>query len=159
MLRCNLICIGKLKEEYWRKACAEYGKRLRPFCRFSVTELAENRLPDKPSEAQIRSALEEEAGRIFTAAGNSAVVALCIEGEAVPSERLAELLRSAAVSGTSAISFVIGSSYGLSERVKKKADLRLSMSAMTFPHQLARVMLCEQLYRAFQINGNGKYHK
>lgn len=159
MLKCNLICIGKLKEEYWRKACAEYEKRLRLFCRFSITELSESRLPDRPSEAQICSALEEEAGRILTAAGNSAIVSLCIEGEAVSSERLAELLRSAAVSGTSSVSFVIGSSYGLSERVKQKAELRLSLSAMTFPHQLARVMLCEQIYRAFQINGNGKYHK
>ena len=159
MLKCNLICIGKLREDYWRKACAEYEKRLRLFCRFSVLELAESRLPDRPSAAQIRSALDEEAGRIFAAAGTSAVVALCVEGEAVSSERLAERLRGAAVSGTSEISFVIGSSYGLSERVKRKAEFRLSMSAMTFPHQLARVMLCEQIYRAFQINGNGKYHK
>lgn len=159
MLKCNVICVGKLKEEYWRAACAEYEKRLRPFCRFSVTELAESRLPEKPSEAGIRSALEAEADRILAAAGTSAVVALCIEGEPLSSQGLAEKLRGAAVGGVSEISFVVGSSYGLAERVKRRAELRLSMSAMTFPHQLARVMLFEQIYRAFQINANGKYHK
>lgn len=159
MLKCNVICIGKLKEEYWRAACAEYEKRLRPFCRFSVMELAESRLPEKPSEAEIRSALEAEADRILAAAGTSALIALCIEGEPVSSEGLAEKLNHAAVRGVSEISFVIGSSCGLAERVKRRAELRLSMSAMTFPHQLARVMLFEQIYRAFQINSNGKYHK
>ena len=159
MLKCNVICVGKLKEEYWRAACAEYEKRLRPFCRLSVTELAESRLPERPSAAEIRSALEAEADRILAAAGTSVTVALCVEGEPVSSEGLAEKLRGAAVRGVSEISFVVGSSYGLAERVKRRAELRLSMSAMTFPHQLARVMLFEQLYRAFQINANGKYHK
>ena len=159
MLKCRLLCVGKLKEHYWREACAEYEKRLRPYCRFSVTELSESRLPGSPSGAQIRQALDREAAGILSAAGGSALVALCIEGDPVSSERLADLLRTAAARGTSEIGFVIGSSYGLSERVKQKADFRLSLSALTFPHQLARVMLCEQIYRAFQINGNRKYHK
>lgn len=159
MLRCHLICIGKLKEDYWRKAVQEYEKRLRSFCKFSVTELAESRLPDKPSKAQIQSALDSEAERILSATGNSEIVALCIEGKSVSSTQLADLMQNTGLRGISNISFIIGSSYGLSDRVKEKAVLRLSMSAMTFPHQLARVMLCEQVYRAFQIMNNGKYHK
>ncbi|QAT49687.1 23S rRNA (pseudouridine(1915)-N(3))-methyltransferase RlmH [Caproiciproducens sp. NJN-50] len=159
MLRCNLICVGKLKEEYWKKAFQEYEKRLQPFCRFSVTELPESCLPDQPSESQISLALNLEADRILASAEGSVLIALCIEGKSVSSEQLASQLRDIALHGTSKISFVIGSSFGLSDRVKQKAFLRLSMSAMTFPHQMARVMLIEQIYRSFQIIHNGKYHK
>ncbi|MFU0833352.1 MAG: Ribosomal RNA large subunit methyltransferase H [Oscillospiraceae bacterium] len=159
MLRCHLICIGKLKEDYWRKAVHEYEKRLRSFCKFSVTELAESRLPDKPSKAQIQYALDSEAERILNVTGNSDIVALCIEGKSVTSTQLANFIQNTGLRGVSDISFIIGSSYGLSDQVKEKAVLKLSMSAMTFPHQLARVMLCEQVYRAFQIINNGKYHK
>lgn len=160
MLRCDLICLGKLREEYWKKAFEEYERRLRPFCRFSVTELPESRLPDQPSEVQIRSALSAEADSILNLAGGSAfLIALCVEGKALSSEQLAGVFQTSALRGTSRLSFVIGSSYGLSDRVKEKASLQLSMSAMTFPHQLARVMLIEQIYRAFQILHHGKYHK
>lgn len=154
-----MICVGKLKEEYWKKAFQEYEKRLQPFCRFSVTELSESRLPDQPGESQISLALDSEADRILAAAEDSLLIALCIEGRPVSSEQLADLIKTSALHGTSKISFIIGSSFGLSDRVKQRAFLRLSMSAMTFPHQLARVMLAEQIYRSFQIIHNGKYHK
>lgn len=159
MLRCNLVCVGKLKEDYWKKAFQEYEKRLQPFCRFSVTELPESYLPDQPSKSQIAMALESEADRILASAEGSALVALCIEGRSFTSDQLAEEIRNIVLHGTSKISFIIGSSFGLSDRVKQKAFLRLSMSAMTFPHQMARVMLIEQIYRSFQIMNNGKYHK
>jgi rRNA large subunit m3Psi methyltransferase RlmH len=159
MLTVYLICVGKLKEAYWKDACAEYEKRLRAFCSFFILELPECRLPDNPSDAQIRAALKTEGDAILSAAGNSALLALCIEGKALSSEQLSDKINTLAVNGTSTVSFVIGSSFGLSEAVKQKADFRLSMSPMTFPHQLARVMLCEQIYRAFQIIHHGKYHK
>ena len=144
MLTVKILCVGKLKERYWRDACAEYEKRLNGFCRFSIQEISESRLPENPSHAQIDSALAEEGE---------------IEGKLVSSEGLSEVIEKAALRGLSSISFFIGSSFGLSDRVKSAADFRLSMSPMTFPHQLARVMLCEQIYRAFQIQNNGKYHK
>jgi len=155
----RILCVGKLKERYWNEACGEYAKRLQPFCRFSIEEIPESRLPEYPSPAEIAHALDEEARQLLKRAGNSTLIALCIEGNPRSSEALAENLRSLAVSGISEVSFIIGSSYGLSDQVKKAARLQLSMSQMTFPHQLARVMLCEQIYRAFQIIGNGKYHK
>ena len=159
MLTIQLICMGKLKESYWREACAEYAKRLSAFCRFSILELPESRLPDAPSPAQIEAALRDEGEKILAAAGNAPLLTLCIEGKPLSSEQLAEKLNAMAVNGASRICFVIGSSFGLSDAVKRAAAFRLSMSSMTFPHQLARVMLCEQAYRAFQILNHGKYHK
>lgn len=159
MLNIQLICIGKLKEAYWREACAEYAKRLSAFCRFSILELPESRLPETPSRAQIEAALQIEADKIVFSVGNSPFIALCIEGKMLSSEQLAEKIGSMAVNGASRLCFVIGSSFGLSESIKNAAVLRLSMSPMTFPHQMARVMLCEQTYRAFQILNHGKYHK
>lgn len=159
MLSVQVICVGKLKENYWREACAEYGKRLQAFCRFSILELPESRLTENPSQAQIAAALNTEGEKILSAAGNGALVALCIEGKQFSSEQLAKRIDAMSVNGVSSVSFVIGSSFGLSETVKAKADVQLSMSPMTFPHQLARVMLCEQIYRAFQIMNHGKYHK
>lgn len=159
MLTVNLICVGSLKENHWREACAEYLKRLSAFCSIAVLELPESRLPDRPSAAEISKALETEGKAILSKAGNGAVIPLCIEGKQLSSSGLAELLEDLALSGTSAVSFVIGSSYGLSDEVKQRGSKRLSMSRMTFPHQLARVMLLEQIYRAFTINRNGKYHK
>lgn len=159
MFTVNLICVGKLKESYWREACAEYAKRLSAFCRFTIVELPESRLPDNPSASQIETALRAEGEKILAAANGSPLFALCIEGKPVSSEQLAEKIGALAVNGASTLCFAIGSSYGLSDAVKRAAALRLSMSPMTFPHQLARVMLCEQTYRAFQILNHGKYHK
>lgn len=159
MMNVQILCIGKLKEAYWREACAEYAKRLRAFCNFTITELPESRLPDNPSQALIDKALEEEGEKLLAAAKGSALIPLCIEGEELDSPSLARKMGELASQGISSVSFVIGSSFGLSPKVKKAGMLRLSMSPMTFPHQLARVMLCEQIYRAFQIQNHGKYHK
>lgn len=159
MLTVQIICVGKLKEAYWRDACAEYAKRLQAFCRFSIFELPESRLPENPSPAQVASALKSEGEKLLAASSGSARIALCIEGKSLSSEQLAEKMDAMSVNGASSFSFLIGSSFGMSEEVKQAADFRLSMSPMTFPHQLARVMLCEQVYRAFQISHNGKYHK
>lgn len=159
MYNINLITVGKLKESYLRDACAEYTKRLGAYCHIKITELPESRLPDDPSEKVIKAALDTEAEAILSAAGNSTVIAMCIEGKMMSSEELARKFESLAVGGNSSVSLVIGSSFGLSDKVKNAAALRLSMSPMTFPHQLARVMLLEQIYRAMSILGNGKYHK
>ncbi len=159
MLNVRILCVGKLKEAYWRDACAEYAKRLKAFCSFSIVELPESRLPDDPSQALIDKALEEEGEKLLAAAKGSAMIPLCIEGKEMTSPKLATTLEELASRGVSSVSFVIGSSFGLAEKVKQAGSLRLSMSPMTFPHQLARVMLCEQIYRAFQIQNHGKYHK
>ncbi len=159
MQNIRLICVGKLKENYLREAFAEYEKRLRPFCRFQLFELPEERLPGEPSAALIEKALELEGERILKAAEGSEIFALCIEGEPLSSETFAEKIEKNALSGEGGLSFVIGSSFGLSKAVKSAAKERISFSRMTFPHQLFRVMLLEQIYRAFQILNGGKYHK
>lgn len=156
----NVICIGKLKEKYLSDAIREYSTRLTPFCKFNIIELDEYRLPDKPSDAQIKICLEDEGRRILAKISkNSFVIPMCIEGKLVSSEELSAIVSDAAVCGKSTVDFVIGGSYGLSDEVKKRGDFRLSMGRMTFPHQLARVMICEQIYRSFQIMTGGKYHK
>lgn len=156
MLEVKLICVGKLKEAYWRDAVAEYEKRLGPLCRFEIVELPETRLPDGASQAQIDGALEQE-GKAILAKTAGTVLPLCIEGKPVDSPGLAKRL-AAAMQSPGAVSFVIGSSHGLSKEVKAAGE-GISMSPMTFPHQLARVMLCEQIYRGFQILNGTKYHK
>lgn len=161
MLKINIICIGKIKEKYYTDAVGEYAKRLTAFCKFSVVELNEERIrSNTPNEAQIAEVIEAEGRRILQKIGASDyVAAMCIEGKLLSSEELSETLDKAALSGKSTVDFIIGGSYGLSDEVKRRADLRLSMSKMTFPHQLARVILSEQIYRAFEISTNGKYHK
>ena len=160
MMWVTLVCIGTLKESYWREACREYEKRLGKFCKFSCVELEEYRLPADPSPAQIAAGLEAEGQRILNRIPPRAqVIALCIEGKQLNSPKLAQLLEQQALSGGGHLALVIGGSYGLSEPVKQRAFLRLSMSDMTFPHQLARVMLMEQLYRGFMIQSGAKYHK
>lgn len=161
MLKINVICIGKIKEKYFTDAISEYAKRLTAFCRFNIIELAEERIKSNtPNAAQIDEVLSAEGKRILQKISPSDhVIALCVEGKLMSSEELAGVLDSAAVSGKSTVDFIIGGSYGLSADVKKRADLRLSMSRMTFPHQMARVILSEQIYRAFEISSGGKYHK
>ncbi len=160
MLTVTLACVGRLKEEYWRAACAEYSKRLSPFCKLNIVEIEEERLPNDPSDAQITAALQAEGHRLLSRIpAGASMIALCIEGKEMPSPDLAGQLTKWTVDGVSHIAFVIGSSCGLSDLVKQSARLRLSMSPMTFPHQLARVMVLEQLYRAMQINNGSKYHK
>jgi 23S rRNA (pseudouridine1915-N3)-methyltransferase len=160
MLGVTVLCVGRLKEEYLREACAEYAKRLGAFCRFQVLELEEERLPQSPSDAQISRCLEAEGRRLLEKIPQGAfAAALCIEGKELDSPGLARVLEETPLRGKSQMVFVIGSSWGLDDEVKRRADLRLSMSRMTFPHQLARVMLLEQIYRGFQISSGGKYHK
>ena len=160
MLNVSLICVGSLKERYWRDACDEYINRLGAFCRAQVVEIAEERAPENPSAAQIAQVLAAEGKRILAKIpADSAVMALCIEGKPISSPQLAAQLEQLAVGGKSHLAVVIGGSWGLSDEVKARAAWRLSMSPMTFPHQLARVMMLEQLYRAAQIQSGGRYHK
>ena len=160
MLRVYLICVGKLKERFYQEACAEYVKRLSPYCKLTITELPEEKLPQAPSQAQIDAALAKEAAAIRGRIPPSArVVALCVEGRLRSSEEMARMFPDLAYSREKCLVFLIGGSYGLDETLKSEAQVRLSMSPMTFPHHLARVMLLEQIYRGFQINGGGKYHK
>ena len=160
MLTINVICIGNLKEKYLKDAVVEYQKRLSSFAKFQIIELPEQKLPDNPSQSEINSALLKETEKIKSKiAKSSATVVLAIEGKELSSEKLAEKISEISLKGISTINFVIGSSFGLSEEIKREASFSLSMSPMTFPHQLARVMLCEQIYRAFSIINNTKYHK
>ena len=156
----TLICLGKLKEDYLRAACAEYAKRLGAFCKLQVVELEPARLPDNPSQSQIDAALEDEAKRITAKIPKGAACfAMCIEGKQYSSPKFSQIMHTASVEGGANVVFIIGSSFGLSEKIKQMSRYKLSMSEMTFPHQLARVMLLEQIYRAFQIENGGKYHK
>ncbi len=160
MVTNKVLCVGNKKEKHFAAACAEYEKRLGGFCKLSVTELPEERLPEDPSQAQIDAALEKEAGRILAKVPRGGkLTALCVEGQALSSEALAGKLEDWTVGGASQLVFVIGGSYGLHPSVKAAAARRLSMSPLTCPHHLARVMVLEQLYRAFQITKGTKYHK
>ena len=160
MLSVRLICVGKLGEKFWADAVREYVKRLGAYCKLEIIELPEQRLPQAPSEGETRQALDKEAALIADEIAQGAwVIALCVEGEELSSEQLADYLGRLTVSGTSRLCLVIGGSCGLSDKIKARAALRLSMSPMTFPHRLARVMVLEQLYRALNIAAGGKYHK
>lgn len=160
MLGIRIICVGKMKETHYVSAFAEYEKRLRPYCKLEVMELSEEKLPSRPSEAEIEAALKKEAADIWNSVSSGAyTIAMCIEGELPSSADFAALLSNCAGRGFSRICFIIGSSNGLHETVKSRADCRVSMSKMTFPHHLARVMLAEQIYRGIMINEGSKYHK
>lgn len=160
MINISIICIGKLKEQYLRDACSEYSKRLSAYCKLNIVELSAKALPENPSAAQIENALEEEGKKIIDKIPQGAsVYAMCIEGKQKSSIELSEEISKLAVGGVSNIVFIIGGSFGLSDSVKQRANFKLSMSKMTFPHQLARAMLLEQIYRSFQISNGGKYHK
>ncbi|MGN0677839.1 MAG: 23S rRNA (pseudouridine(1915)-N(3))-methyltransferase RlmH [Ruminococcus sp.] len=154
----NLIVTGKLKEEYLRNACDEYIKRLSRYCSFEIHELSEYRLSDNPSEKEIANALSKEAENIRKYA-RGYIIPMCIEGKQISSPELSGTIQNAVISGNNTVTFIIGSSFGLAPEIKAMGDFKLSMSKMTFPHQLARVMLLEQIYRAFQISSGGKYHK
>ena len=162
MLSINIICVGKLKESFYTDATNEYIKRLGRYCKPEITEIPEFRLPAVPTESQIENALEKESAAIearLTSTGSAKTIVLCVEGDETDSPGLAQMLVDCTVRGTSRINFIIGGSYGLHETIKKAANVRLSLSKMTFPHNLTRVILLEQLYRAFKITEGGKYHK
>ena len=159
MIKVTLITLGKLKEKYLRDAVDEYAKRLSRYCKLDVIELNPINLSEKPSQSEIDSALLKEAEMIEKRIPeNSVVTALCVEGKGNTSEQFADFVDKNTNSGKN-MCFIIGSSYGLSDIVKQKANLKLSLSEMTFPHQLFRVMLLEQIYRAFKINEGSTYHK
>lgn len=160
MLNVTVLCVGKLKEKYLKDACSEYIKRLSAFCKITVTELDEERLPSNYSDANIKEVVEAEGRRISAKIpAGACLVTMCIEGKKLTSEGLSDFLQKTPLNGVSDIVFVIGGSYGIADELKQKSKLRLSMSDMTFPHQLARVMLLEQIYRGFQIAVGTKYHK
>lgn len=160
MLNITLLCVGKLKEPFYTQAAAEYAKRLSAYCKLSLVELPEERLPKDPSQAQIDAALAREADAIRAKLPpRCGLVALCVEGRMRSSEELAGLFTDWMNRGESHLVFLIGGSFGLHPSIKAEAGLRLSMSPMTFPHHLARVMLLEQIYRAFKIREGSSYHK
>ncbi len=160
MLNIRIVCVGKLREQFYIEAFNEYSKRLSAYCKFECVELNETKLGSSPSDKEIAAALDKEAADIERALGKDAyVIAMCVEGKQLKSEDFAQKLNSLAVSGRGRICFVIGGSFGISPKIKQRADMRLGMSAMTFPHHLARVMLAEQVYRAFKIIEGSKYHK
>ena len=160
MFDITLITMGKLKEKFYNSAAEEYKKRLGGYCRFNLLELPEVRLPEDPSPAEISAGLEKEAEQISSKIPKGAW--FCVftpEGKMLSSEAFAHKLKEVKLSGKSSACFLIGSSFGISPRIKQKADFKLSMGPMTFPHHLARVMVLEQLYRAEAIQAGSKYHK
>ena len=160
MFDITLITMGKLKEKFYISAAEEYAKRLGAYCRFKLLELPEQYLPENPSPAEISAGLEKEAELIFSKIPKGAW--FCVftpEGKELSSEKFASKLQEVKLSGKSSACFLIGSSFGMSPRVKEKADFRLSMGPMTFPHHLARIMVLEQLYRSEAIQAGSKYHK
>ena len=151
MFEITLITMGKLKEKFYLSAAAEYEKRMKGYCQFRLIELPEVRLPENPSPAEIAAGLEKEAELIFSKIPKGAwFCTFTPEGKLLSSENLAAKISAC---------FLIGSSFGMSPRVKERADFKLSMSPMTFPHHLARIMVLEQLYRAEAIQAGSKYHK
>jgi len=160
MFSITLICMGKCKEKFYIAAAEEYAKRMKGYCEFKLLELPEYRLPENPSDAEIANGLSKEAEAIKKAIPKGAwFCTLTPEGKLLSSEELADTMKTVKNSGKSAACFLIGSSFGMDPSLKAMADLKLSMSKMTFPHHLARVMVLEQLYRAESIQAGSKYHK
>ena len=160
MLNVTLICVGKIKEKFYREAAEEYKKRLSRFCSLKLIEVKDEPTPDNGSDKEKNIVLEKEGARILEKIPKGAyVISLCVEGRQMPSERLAETLDNLALGGTGSVAFIIGGSLGLSDEVKQRSAMKLSFSQMTFPHQLMRVVLLEQIYRAFTISKGITYHK
>ena len=160
MLNIKFICVGKLRERFYIDAFNEYARRLSAYCKFECAELNETKLGDKPSDKEIENALVRESADIEKAIPkDDYVIAMCVGAKQLKSEELAQQINSLALSGRGKICFIIGGSFGMAESVKQRADMRLGMSEMTFPHHLARVMLTEQIYRSFKIIEGSRYHK
>jgi 23S rRNA (pseudouridine1915-N3)-methyltransferase len=159
-MKITLVTVGKIKEKFYTDAIAEYSKRLSRYCKLEILQVADEKTPDKASEAEERQIKEKEGDRILAQIKDTSyVIVLAIEGKQLSSEELAAKLDQLGVSGRSDLVFVIGGSLGLSEAVMRRADYALSFSRMTFPHQLMRVVLLEQIYRGFRINAGEPYHK
>lgn len=156
----SVICVGKLKEKYWVDAVAEYSKRLKSYCTLDIVELKESRLPDKAGPAEELAVKDAEGAEILKKIkDNMYVITLEVKGKMLSSEKLAEKIETLGIDGVSNVAFVIGGSLGLSSEVSKRANFKLSFSEMTFPHQMMRVVLLEQIYRSFKIIKNETYHK
>ncbi len=159
-MQLEIICVGKLKEKFWEDACREYQKRLSRFCKLSITELKDESVPDTASAAQVQQAMEKEGERIAKLLlPRDYIISLCVEGKPLSSEKLAEKLSDIEQAGAGRLVLIIGGSNGLTDEIKRRSDFKLSFSAMTFPHQLMRVILLEQIYRAYKINAGESYHK
>lgn len=159
-MKIRIICVGKLKEKYLKDAIDEYAKRLGRFCTFEIVELSDEKIPDSASKSECEIVLKKEADSILKKISkDSYVISLCVEGKAISSEDFAKKIGDITLSGKSTIDFIIGGSLGLDKSVKTRSDFRLSFSSFTFPHQLMRLILTEQIYRAFKINSNEEYHK
>ncbi|MCR1839104.1 23S rRNA (pseudouridine(1915)-N(3))-methyltransferase RlmH [Murimonas intestini] len=159
-MRISVIAVGRIKEKYLTEAIKEYSKRLGRYCRLDITELADEKTPDKASPLEAEQIKAREGERILKSIrDNSYVIALAIQGQKMTSEKFAEMVEKLGVNGESHLTFVIGGSLGLHGDVLKRAACLLSFSDMTFPHQLMRVILLEQIYRAYRINSNEPYHK
>lgn len=158
-MKIDIICVGKIKEKYFKDAISEYSKRLSRYVNLSITEVPDEKAPENLSESEQVIVKNKEVERILKAIKNSFVVVLDLQGKKLSSEGLADFIQKTTVSGNGAMTFIIGGSLGLSDEVIKKADFRLCFSDMTFPHQLMRVILLEQIYRAERILNNEPYHK
>ncbi|MCF1283350.1 23S rRNA (pseudouridine(1915)-N(3))-methyltransferase RlmH [Streptococcus sinensis] len=159
-MKIKIVTVGKLKEKYLKDGIAEYTKRLSRFCKLEILELVDEKTPDKASDLENQQILEKEGSRILAKiAEREFVIALAIEGKQFPSEEFSSILSNITVRGFSDITFVIGGSLGLSSVVKKRADLLMSFGKLTLPHQLMRLVLVEQIYRAFMIQQGSPYHK
>lgn len=155
----NIISVGKIKEKYFTASIEEYSKRLSRFVKLNIIEVADEKIPDNASEKEIEIIKEKEGSKILSKLPqNSFVITLCIEGKEFASEELAKKLADISMTSSN-VTFIIGGSLGLSDTIKAKSHLRLSFGKMTLPHQLMRVVLLEQIYRAFKINNNESYHK
>lgn len=160
MLTVTILAVGRIKEKYFTEAIAEYSKRLGRYCRLNIIEVKDEPTPDNPTDKEREAVLGKEGERLLEKLPRGAyLIPLCIEGGQLSSEKFSKKLNTVAASGYSEIVFVIGGSMGLCDKIKSMADMKLSFSEMTFPHQLMRVILLEQIYRAFNILGGGKYHK
>lgn len=158
-MKIRIICVGKLKERFYSEAAAEFKKRLSRFCELEIVELADERVPESPSEADIRRVKDIEARRIEEKLVNDTVIALDPRGKQYSSEEFSSVIKDYMVNGKSRISFIIGGSHGLTDEIRKRSDAVVSFSKMTFSHQIFRIMLLEQIYRAFKIMNGEPYHK
>ena len=160
LLKVNIICLGKLKEKYIKDGILEYSKRLSRFCNLNIIELADEKIPDNANAGEMKKVIELEGEKIKKhISDQSYKIALCVEGKQFSSEDFADKLKNVTVLGKSEITFIIGGSLGLSDDIKKMCDLKLSFSLFTYPHMLMRLILLEQIFRAFKINSGEEYHK
>ncbi len=159
-MQINIIYVGNIKDNYFSDAVKEYEKRLSAYCKVVNTEIKETKIPENASAAQINKAIEEEGEKILSVLPQKSYkIALAVEGTMLSSEELAKKIDFSLTGGYSSISFIIGGAFGMSEKVKKSCDMMLSVSRMTFTHRMMRVIILEQIYRAYNILSGGKYHK